>query len=179
MSKKTNTTPAAIAIAFELSGEIETKSGGVVRTVDPSTFHPETLEAAFVYGVRRIIQDHVNSVAKGIRDSGGEPDHNELFTARLVALQTGELSVRRAASTSSPLDTYRIRVVRQWMQTNGGKVAKGLLAKYTELGSDQQAERRALLIEFAREHAESFDPIAQAAKDKDDADKAAMSDIQI
>lgn len=84
-----------------------------------------------------------------------------LMTAARDRLYNGE---RRVASVSNvdPLDQWRIKVLRQVMRTETGRVMK---AKHDAIDSTDQAARRAFLLDVASKNAAWVEPRATALRD--------------
>lgn len=151
------------------------KAQGVVREVDASEFHADSINAIFTYGLRRWVQDHVNSVAKSHRDEGETFDAESLVAARIDQAVTGEINMRNG-TPSDPLDQYRIAVLRDFMRTENGADLK---AAYDDIPSDDQKARREFLLTIAAKNADNVDPAATERKRIDDAAKADASGLAL
>lgn len=80
-------------LTFDLEN-VAIKSQGHEAMIDVARLPESSLVAAMVYGLRRIVQDSVNSEAKTLRDAGSAVDGAALTEARLQAMYDGTLGVR-------------------------------------------------------------------------------------
>lgn len=142
---------------------ILTRNKDIPTEINPSDLPPETVSAALVYGVRRLVQDSVNSQIHQIKTAAkdeGKPepeiDVKKIVNDRIEQLLSGNLNVRSATGTSDPLDPFRIQAVRKVIK-DGSENDKAL----KEIPAKDQAARNAFLLDLASKHAEAIDPIAK------------------
>lgn len=132
--------------SFTLPAAVAFKAQGVESSVNVDTLHADAIAAIFTYGMRRWMQDHVNSAAnlhaKTIEDAKekGLPvppafDAESCIAARLAQAVEGKLSIR--AESSGPAFTaheeavyavaVEVKSVKGWESLAAAwKAAKGM-----------------------------------------------------
>lgn len=132
--------------SFTLPATVAFKAQGVESAVDVTTLHADAIAAIFTYGMRRWMQDHVNSAAnlhgKTIEDAKekGLPvpaafDPESCIAARIAQAVEGKLSIRAESSgptfTAQEEAVYAVAVevkgVKGWESLAAAwKAAKGM-----------------------------------------------------
>lgn len=162
--------------AFPAGLEISLAAQGESFTVTPAEFAPDAIAHIFAYGVRRFFQDSINAQAKTLRDGGTDitPEiAKQLFAARLDQAMTGQVAARGPATSTDPLDSFRILVLRQIMAADPkGKLSLG----YKAIPSDDQPARQKYLLDIATKNSTKIDQLAVAAKAEADAKAKAAKD---
>lgn len=139
---------------------VEAKAQGIAVTVDVAAFAPESIGIAFTYGVRRMVQDHVNSAAHQFKssDAEGEFDAQACIDARLAAFANGSLLTRGNTVTES--FTREDNAIYDLVIGLRGNSAWGAIATAWTLskGLSTTERKRAILA--------AFDTMPDAAKAK-------------
>ena len=90
------------------------KAQGFDGTVSPAAFESiEAFDAVLTYGIRRMVQDHVNAWAKAERDAGREPSEAAIkstVTERVSAILSGDTGSRGPAL--DPHTALRVEVIK-------------------------------------------------------------------
>lgn len=152
------------------------KVQGIESNVDVSTGHADAIAAVFEYGLRRWMQDHINSLAKAARDNDESFDTADAIEARLAQFQSGDITSRRPAAPKNDLDDYRVAVVldmfRAQPETDAAKA-------YAAIPSDDQKARRVFRMNIAAKNAAIIDPLAQSRMDADRAAREAFGEASL
>lgn len=152
---------------------------GHTTEVDATEFHQDAINAIFVYGLRRWIQDHVNSVAKNLRDNDESVNAEELVTARIAQAVSGEITMRNG-TPADPLDKYRIQALRDHMKVEpDGPLSEAYKAITSDEPGEQTKARREFLLAIATKNAEKVDTVAKKLKAEDEARAKAASTFDV
>lgn len=115
---------------------VTTKAQNVIREIDPTTFHTDTLTAVFEYGLRRWFQDSINSQAHVARQAETDFDAEAAFAERIAQAVSGEINRRGSGSAVSDDTLWSRRAVRELAKAND-KLRDKLRA--TESGDERDA----------------------------------------
>ena len=91
--------PETITITLDVPATLPVKAGGHETSVPVADLHDDALAYVFEYGLRRAVQDAVNSALHAARKAGAKVDERDAareFDKRIADLMTGDVR-RRAA----------------------------------------------------------------------------------
>ena len=151
-------------VSINVPSSVSMRIQGKEFSVTTSDIPADALAAMFAYGVRRKYQDSTNSAAKAIRDEGGKPDADALFSDFHKRVLDDALGVRGESVTSDPLDKYRRAIVRDLLARD--KDGKGWKA-YAAIDASDRKARDAFLLAIATKNKSKIDPLAQTELDKE------------
>lgn len=115
---------------------VTTKAQSIVRDIDPTTFHADTLSAIFEYGLRRWFQDSINSQAHVARQAESEFDADAAFNERIAQAVSGEINRRGSGNAVSDETLWNRRAVRELAKANAALRDK---LRATESGDERDA----------------------------------------
>ena len=162
-------------IKAQIPASVAFKVQGAESSVDVATGHADAIAAVFEYGLRRWMQDHINSLAKAHRDDGGDITDEwtaDAIDARLAQFVSGDITSRRPAAPKNDLDDYRVAIVLDMLKAQPESDAA---KAYAAIPSDDQKARRAFRLDLAANNAAIVDPLATAAMERDKALRESMS----
>lgn len=159
-------------ITFDMES-VAYKAQGVEGSIDPATLPESSLQAALAYGIRRMLQDDVNSRAKTIRDDGGNVNAKELVESRLKQFTDGTLGIRANSGMTDVEKVMHQLARRDYMATITDKDKKKAFAALTAaevrgvtdaiVANDESGYREKAEAEIARRKAEAEKRAAQIA----------------
>lgn len=134
MSDNVNSLIASAITSGLIPAYVDAKAAGESVKLDVAAFHPETITTAFVYGLRRMLQDHVNAAAhtfktaKADAESKGETFNDEkpfdaaaCVAARIAAFESGDMKARTGTAATFTafeeelyLQAVKVRAASGW-----------------------------------------------------------------
>ncbi|NNW55460.1 MULTISPECIES: hypothetical protein [unclassified Roseobacter] len=166
---------------LNLPETFDVSAGGSSVTVKVSALTEELIARLVLHGLRQKVADAAAS-AKKLSEADDETRDKmtiagDLMSKVATTLERGEWGVERGAGGSAdPLDRFRLAIVRDQMKRPGNEDVK---KAYDAIASDDQAKRRAFLMDIAGKNAEAIDPAAQSLYEQDQKRKAEAAKISI
>lgn len=144
------------------------KVQGVTGVVDLAELHINTVRACLMYGIRRKLQDTINSAAKQARDNDESYDAKGEVAALVAHFKAGTLPTRGEGMSS--LETETFRLARAAFKADKGKDVN------KALGEKIPAEIRIVLTAFMGDAIDDYREQARVEIDRKAAEARARAD---